>query len=76
MPPSFGRGGLPEPAGKVGTAGLGDANAACRALALRLPPSLELFRNFCRDLGLDSSSEKVLISSVDCVAAGNECKSS
>jgi hypothetical protein len=73
MPPSMGRGGLP-PAGFPGNAGLGVAMAICLALALRLPPSLELFLSFCLVFGLDSSSsaEKVLISSVDCVAAGKE----
>lgn len=47
-------------------AGLGAALAACRALALRVPPSLELFLNL-RSLGLESpsSAENVDISSVD-----------
>lgn len=75
----MGRGGLPEPGGNVpGMAGLGAAFAACRARALRFPPSLELLRSFPRTLGLDSpsSAEKVDISSVDCVAAGIEWISS
>ena len=67
MPPSKGRGGLPEVTKDLGMAGLGEVTAACRALALRFPPSLELFLNFWRDLGFvsPSSAENVLISSVD-----------
>ena len=58
-------------------AGLGAALAACRAFALRFPPSLELFLNL-RSFGLvsASSAEKVDISSVDWVAAGIEWISS
>jgi len=46
--------------GSWGTAGV--ASLACwRILALRLPPSLDVFRSFCRTTGFfSSSSEKVL----------------